>query len=142
MTMSSSRPYIVRALYDWIIENECTPYILVNAFADDVEVPQEHVKDGQIILNIAPSAVQSLFIRTEAVDFDGRFAGIPKRVYVPIAAVMGIYAKENGQGMIFDSEANLPKPPSPSGVDNSGDKKSADSKPSNPGKKPALRVVK
>jgi len=140
--MSSSRPYIVRALYDWIIENECTPYILVNAFADDVEVPQEHVKDGQIILNIAPSAVQSLFIRTEAVDFDGRFAGIPKRVYVPIAAVMGIYAKENGQGMIFDSEANLPKPPSPSGVDNSGDKKSADSKPSNPGKKPALRVVK
>ena len=142
MTMSSSRPYIVRALYDWIIENDCTPYILVNAFADDVEVPQEHVKDGQIILNIAPSAVQSLFIRTEAVDFDGRFAGIPKRVYVPIAAVMGIYAKENGQGMIFDSEANLPKPPSPSGVGNSGDKKSADSKPSNPGKKPALRVVK
>ena len=142
MTMSSSRPYIVRALYDWIIENDCTPYILVNAFADDVEVPQEHVKDGQIILNIAPSAVQSLFIRTEAVDFDGRFAGIPKRVYVPIAAVMGIYAKENGQGMIFDSEANLPKPPSPSGVDNSGDKKSAHSKPSNPGKKPALRVVK
>ena len=142
MTMSSSRPYIVRALYDWIIENDCTPYILVNAFADDVEVPQEHVKDGQIILNISPSAVQSLFIRTEAVDFDGRFAGIPKRVYVPIAAVMGIYAKENGQGMFFDSEANLPKPPSPSGVDNSGDKKSADSKPSNPGKKPALRVVK
>ena len=142
MTMSSSRPYIVRALYDWIIENDCTPYILVNAFADDVEVPLEHVKDGQIILNISPSAVQSLFIRSEAIDFDGRFAGIPKRVYVPIAAVMGIYAKENGQGMIFDSEANLPKPPSPSGVDDSGDKKGADSKSSNSGKKPALRVVK
>lgn len=142
MTMSSSRPYIVRALYDWIIENDCTPYILVNAFADDVEVPQEHVKDGQIILNISPSAVQSLFIRSEAIDFDGRFAGIPKRVYVPIAAVMGIYAKENGQGMIFDSEANMPKPPSPSGVDDSGDKKGADSKSSNSGKKPALRVVK
>ena len=101
MTMSSSRPHIVRALYDWIIENDCTPYILVNAFADDVEVPQEHVKDGQIILNISPSAVQNLFIRSEAVDFDGRFAGIPKRVYVPISAVMGIYAKENQQGMIF-----------------------------------------
>ncbi len=88
MSMSSSRPYIVQALYDWILENDCTPYILVNAFGDDVEVPQEHVKDGQIILNISPSAVQSLFIRSDAIDFDARFAGIPKRKYVPIAAVM------------------------------------------------------
>jgi stringent starvation protein B len=142
MTMSSSRSHLVRALYDWIIENDCTPYILVNAFADDVQVPQEHVKDGQIILNISPSAIQSLFIRSDAVDFDGRFAGIPKRVYVPISAVMGIYAKENGQGMIFDSDANLPKPPSPTGTDDSGIRKDAGSKPSSTGKKPALRVVK
>lgn len=142
MTMSSSRPYVVRALYDWIIENDCTPYILVNAFADEVEVPQEHVKDGQIILNISPSAVQNLFIRGDAIDFDGRFAGIPKRVYVPIAAVMGIYAKENGQGMIFDPDANLPKPPSPTGTDAPKDKKGTDSKPTKLGKKPALRVVK
>jgi|TARA_B110000438_G_scaffold300774_1_gene353959 stringent starvation protein B len=113
MTMSSSRPHIVRALYEWILENECTPYLLVNAFDDNVEVPQEHVKDGQIILNIAPSAVQNLVIRNEAVDFDGRFAGIPKRVYVPITAVMGIYAKENGQGMIFETEGHLPEPPTP-----------------------------
>ena len=63
MTMSSSRPYVVRALYEWILENECTPYILVSAFEDSVEVPQEHVKDGQIILNIAPTAVQNLVIR-------------------------------------------------------------------------------
>ena len=142
MTMSSSRPYIVRALYDWIIENDCTPYILVNAFADEVEVPQEHVKDGQIILNISPSAVQNLFIRGDAIDFDGRFAGIPKRVYVPIAAVMGIYAKENGQGMIFDSDANLPKPPSPTGTDDPAERKIADSKSSGSAKKPSLRVVK
>jgi len=105
-------------------------------------VPQEHVKDGQIILNISPSAVQSLFIRSEAIDFDGRFAGIPKRVYVPISAVMGIYAKENGQGMIFDPEANLPKPPSPTGTDDSGVRKGADSKPASLVKKPSLRVVK
>lgn len=142
MTMSSSRPYVVRALYDWIIENDCTPYILVNAFADEVEVPQEHVKDGQIILNISPSAVQNLFIRGDAIDFDGRFAGIPKRVYVPIAAVMGIYAKENGQGMIFDPDANLPKPPSPTGTDAPTEKKGSDSKSTKLGKKPALRVVK
>ncbi|MEX0963612.1 MAG: ClpXP protease specificity-enhancing factor [Pseudohongiellaceae bacterium] len=140
--MSSSRPYIVRALYDWIIENACTPYILVNAFGDEVEVPQEHVKDGQIILNISPSAVQNLFIRSEAIDFDGRFAGIPKRVYVPIAAVMGIYAKENGQGMIFDPDAHLPKPPSPTGTDASASRKSANPKASVQGKKPSLRVVK
>jgi len=142
MTMSSSRPHIVRALYDWIIENGCTPYILVNAFADDVEVPQEHVKDGQIILNISPSAVQSLFIRSEAIDFDGRFAGIPKRVYVPISAVMGIYAKENGQGMIFDPEANLPNPPIPTGTDDSPEREKSDSKSSSLVKKPSLRVVK
>ena len=137
--MNSSRPHIVRALYDWIIENSCTPYILVNAFADDVEVPQEHVKDGQIILNISPSAVQSLFIRSEAIDFDGRFAGIPKRVYVPISAVMGIYAKENGQGMIFDPEANQP---SPTGTDDSPGRRKSDSKSSSLVKKPSLRVVK
>ena len=142
MSMSSSRPHLVRALYDWIIENDCTPYILVNAFADDVEVPQEHVKDGQIILNISPSAVQSLFIRSEAIDFDGRFAGIPKRVYVPISAVMGIYAKENGQGMIFDPEANLPNPPIPTGTDDAPERRKSDSKSSSLVKKPSLRVVK
>ena len=61
MTMNSSRPYIIRALYDWILENQCTPYILVDAFGEGVEVPQDHVKDGQIILNISPTAVQSAF---------------------------------------------------------------------------------
>ena len=66
MTMSSSRPYIIRALYDWILENECTPYVLVDAFGKGVEVPQEHVKDGQIVLNISPAAVQSISIANEA----------------------------------------------------------------------------
>lgn len=145
MTMSSSRPFIVRALYDWILENNCTPYILVNAFADQVEVPQEHVKDGQIILNISPSAVQALIIKNEALEFEGRFAGIPKLVYVPIGAVMGIYAKENGQGMIFDAEGAAPKPPSPSGTDPQTKRSSIDSSkkpdgPQNP--KPSLRLVK
>ena len=88
MTMTSSKPYIIRALYEWIIENECTPYMLVNAYVAGVEVPQEHVKDGQIILNISPAAVQSLSIRNNAVDFEGRFAGIPNQVFVPINAVM------------------------------------------------------
>ena len=138
MTMTSSRPYIIRALYEWIIENECTPYILVNAFADGVEVPQEHVKDGQIILNVSPSAVQSLSIHNHAVDFEGRFAGIPKQVFVPITAVMGIYAKENGQGMIFDADSGGSEPPEPTGSDDSSG--SAAQFPG--GKKPSLRIVK
>lgn len=142
MSMSSSRPYLVRALYEWILENECTPYILVNAFHNGVEVPQEHVKDGQIILNISPSAVQNLIVHNHAVEFDGRFAGIPKRVLVPIAAVMGIYAKENGQGMIFDAEVNLPKPPGPTGTDAPAVGKRVEKKTLNFKKKPSLRVVK
>ena len=116
MTMTPSRPYLIRALYEWILENECTPYIMVNAFEDGVEVPQEHVKDGQIILNISPNAVQNLSIRNEAIDFDGRFGGIPKKVYVPVGAVTVIYAKENGQGMVFDGEGDIPTPPLAAGA--------------------------
>lgn len=141
MSMSSSRPYLVRALYEWILENGCTPYILVNAFLKDVEVPQEHVKDGQIILNISPSAVQNLLVHNDALEFDGRFAGIPKRVMVPIVAIMGIYAKENGQGMVFDAEGSLPKPPDPTGTD-VPTKSNRTAKQLNFKRKPSLRVVK
>lgn len=142
MTMSSSRPYIVRALYDWILENGCTPYILVNAFGDDVEVPMEHVKDGQIVLNISPQAVQALAIQDHALEFEGRFAGVPKLVYVPTAAVLGIYAKENGQGMIFDTESSMPRPPTPSGTEPSKGAKSADKAGQPEPGKPSLRIVK
>ena len=141
MAMTSSRPYVVRALYEWIVENNCTPYILVNAFEEGVEVPQEHVRDGQIILNISPIAVSDLHLGNESLNFEGRFGGIPKIVSVPMDAVYGIYAKENGQGMIFDPELAPPEPPEP--------------EPTAPGKtitvgpsdkkgslKPALRIVK
>lgn len=139
--MTSSRPYIIRALYEWILENSCTPYILVNAFGHGVQVPQEHVKDGQIILNIAPAAVQGLLIKDEAIEFNGRFAGIPTPVYVPITAVMGIYARENGQGMVFDPEK--PQPPAPKAPQAVVDS-AASAKPSGKGKpsRPSLRVVK
>ena len=112
--MTSSRPYLLRALYEWILENQCTPYIVVNAYANDVMVPQEYVKDGQIILNISPTAVHALEMNNEAVNFSGRFSGIPTPVYVPVTAVMGIYARENGQGMVFETESPSPEPPPPS----------------------------
>ena len=138
MTMNSSRPYIIRALYDWILENQCTPYVLVDAFGQGVEVPQDHVKDGQIILNISPTAVQSVSISNEALEFNGRFGGIPKKVMVPIKYILGIYAKENGQGMIFESD-ELPDPPDPPEELLNRRKKRLSSKGST---KPSLKIVK
>ena len=141
MAMTSSRPYIVRALYEWILENDCTPYVLVNAMADRVQVPQQFVKNGQIVLNISPIAIMDLLVENEAVSFNGRFAGVPMEIYVPIGAVMGIYAKENGQGMMFDIEETSPEPPpkksfKPKAVESSqSPKRSGDSKG-------GLRVVK
>ncbi|PJE79310.1 Stringent starvation protein B [invertebrate metagenome] len=105
MNMTSSRPYMLRALYDWIVDNDGTPYILVDARIKGVEVPVEYVKDGQIVLNIAPMAVRALEITNEAITFDARFGGRSLIIYVPTEAVMAIYANENGQGMVFELEA-------------------------------------
>ena len=128
--MTSSRPYIMRALYEWILDNDCTPYVLVNAMAAGVEVPQQYVKDGQIVLNISPSAVAELSMTNEAMFFSGRFGGVAHEVYVPANAVMGIYARENGQGMVFEHEDESP-PPEPD-----------DPAPPPGERKPALKVVK
>lgn len=102
MEMTSYRAYLIRSLNEWILDNGCTPYILVNALQDDVDVPQQYVKDGQIVLNISPSAVQGLHVNNDLLSFSARFAGRPTDVFVPVSAVMGIYARENGQGMVFD----------------------------------------
>ena len=139
MSMTSSRPYMIRALYEWIVDNSCTPYILVNAYAEGVQVPQQHInKDGQIILNISPVSVNGLDMHDDAIAFSARFGGVPMSVYVPAYAVMGIYARENGQGMVFDAEPVPPTPPAP---------KPSGSAPTNIGsksesKRPGLRVVK
>ncbi|MCY4264344.1 MAG: ClpXP protease specificity-enhancing factor [Gammaproteobacteria bacterium] len=144
--MTSSRPYLIRALYEWIVENDCTPYILINAYEDGVEVPQEHVKDGQIILNISPVAVQDIYLGNDCVGFEGRFAGILKKVLVPMPAILGIYARENGQGMIFDPEQTPPETPTPGGRDKTpalrkpGPVSGIRNKPA--GKKSPLRLVK
>jgi stringent starvation protein B len=136
MSMTSSRPYLVRALYDWIIENQCTPYLLVNAMHSAVMVPQDHVSpDGQIVLNITPSAVNDFVMNDDSLCFSARFGGVPTDIFVPCAAIMGIYAKENQQGMIFEVEPEpetpFPAPPSPD----------ATRKPSSKGRA-SLKVVK
>ncbi len=129
--MTPSRPYIMRALYDWIVDNDCTPYVLVDAAPEEVMVPRQFVKDGQIVLNISPSAVVDLNISNEAVFFNGRFGGVATDIYVPISAVIGIYARENGQGMVFEPEEG-PEPP--------------DDSPPEPDKpsdgRPSLKIVK
>ena len=111
--MTPSRPYIMRALYEWIVDNDCTPYVLVDAAVSDVMVPQQFVKDGQIVLNISPGAVMDLNIGNDAMAFNGRFGGVATDIYVPISAVVGIYARENGQGMVFEPEESTPPPEEP-----------------------------
>lgn len=111
----SKRPYLVRAMHEWMGDNEHTPYIVVDTSLDGVLVPEEHVKDGKIILNISHAAAHNLKLDNSGVSFRARFGGVPFDVWVPIAAVLGIYAKETGQGMIFSHGAGVPEPPDPAG---------------------------
>jgi stringent starvation protein B len=94
---------LLRAIYEWINDNSFTPYLLINAEEKGVFVPQQYIKDGQIVLNIAPHAVQQLLMDNNAVGFSARFGGVPQQVYVPMRAIMGLYARENGQGLFFDT---------------------------------------
>lgn len=95
--MNSSRPYLVRALYEWIVDNDCTPHILVNAEFAGVKVPPGYASDGQIVLNVSPSAVRHLHMDNEAVSFEGRFGGVAQSLYIPALAVMAIYARETAR---------------------------------------------
>ena len=128
--MTPSRPYIIRALYEWIVDNDCTPYVLVDATIVNVMVPEQFVKDGQIVLNISPGAVMDLNISNEAMAFNGRFGGVATDIYVPSTAVMGIYARENGQGMVFEPEEST-EPPDDTPPE-----------PIKPEGRPALKIVK
>jgi len=124
-TFSSRRPYLMRAMYEWMIDNDQTPYIVVDATMDDVTVPSQHVEDGKIVLNIGPRATDALRIDNDYLSFSARFHGAVEQVFVPPASVLGIYAKESGQGMIFTGEEGGDPEPSPPRDD-----------------KPTLRVVK
>lgn len=102
--MNSNRPYLLRALYDWICDNHLTPYLLVDASGSDLNIPRDFVEDDKIILNIAPSAVRDLDLSNDYINFKARFSGTSMNVYFPNEAVLAIYAKENGRGMIFPEE--------------------------------------
>tara|TARA_B100002049_G_C15902216_1_gene300429 strand:- start:6 stop:461 length:456 start_codon:yes stop_codon:yes gene_type:complete len=102
--MTSNQPYLLRAFFDWIVDNELTPYIVVDARNNMVEVPQEFVKDGQIVLNVSPSACVNFYLDKDGLSFQARFGGQPRRISMPCNAVMAIYARENGAGTVFATE--------------------------------------
>ena len=102
--MTPTRPYLIRAFYEWIVDNKCTPHLVVNTDNDYVEVPEDYIENDQIVLNISMSAVQSLALDNDAISFEARFNGIVHSIYVPVKAVMAIYAKENGRGMVFSQD--------------------------------------
>jgi len=127
--MTSSRPYMIRALYEWIIDNDMTPYLLVNASVDAVQVPHQFIEDGKIVLNISPSATEAMILGNQLIEFSARFSGVEEIVSVPTTAVLAIYARENGQGMLFSDE-------------NEQDVTPPDDEPPPPSSKPHLHVVK
>ncbi|WP_290907117.1 ClpXP protease specificity-enhancing factor [Halomonas sp.] len=153
----SSRPYLARALYQWLVDNDLTPYIVVDAEQPGVEVPRQFVQNGQIVLNLSPGAVRDLFMENEALGFSARFGGQPMRVMVPNSALVAIYARENGVGMVFghepvlaDDEALKESGPGLASVEVDDESHDAsrdggggkDEKKTPPKRKPSLRVIK
>ena len=127
--MTPNRPYLIRAIWQWITDNGLTPYILVDAGAKQVQVPKQFVEDGRIVLNISASAVLDLNMDNEFVSFNARFSGAAMDVFVPVSSVLGIYARENGQGMLFPENEAEPTPPEPE-----------EPEPTSP--RPSLKLVK
>jgi stringent starvation protein B len=128
--MTPLKPYLIRSIYEWILDNNLTPYVQVDANHSTAVLPMQFVQDGRIILNLRPAAVEALCLGNDAIEFNTRFSGKSTYINVPIGAVLAIYAKENGKGMVFDAEESQnDTPPSP---------------PPEPPKKakPTLRVLK
>jgi len=156
--LSARRPYLLRAFYDWLLDNQLTPHLVVDINLQGVQVPLEYARDGQIVLNIAPRAVGNLELGNDEVRFNARFGGVPRQVFVPMAAILAIYARENGAGTMFEPEPayelgaqgaeEAPADPVMSVID--GDRPddateedpSPDDDPPPRGHRPSLRVVK
>lgn len=126
MTTTPQKPYLIRAIYEWLLDNQLTPYLLVNTDHDDVEVPREFINDNKIVLNITPEAVQNFHADNEWISFSARFSGKPMELFIPIAAIHAIYGKENNEGMFFTEDSFPPQGPPPRG----------------PKARPSLKVVK
>lgn len=132
--MPPRRPYLIRALYEWLVDSNEVPHLLVDATADGVQLPASYVKDGRIVLNVGPSAVQFLDIGNELVRFSARFGGSPREVSFPPSAVIAIYGRDSGQGMMFGPEEDAESQPAETESEESaGSPKSG---------KPSLKIIK
>lgn len=129
--MTPLKPYLVRALHEWILDNGYTPYILVDTTIDGVTVPKDYISDNKIILNTHPDAIQNWYLENDALSFSARFSGKEENLFVPINAVLATYAKENGKGMMFDEHFEDDLPPDPPDVVTT-----------TKNKRPALKIVK
>lgn len=138
MELSSNKPYLLRAIYEWVVDNDATPHVLLFAENPQVLVPQHFVENGKIILNISPTAAQNLIIDNDGLSFSARFGGKPYNIYSPIGAVLALYASENGEGLSFEPEDFNDTPPDeePPKPENKL------SKEKNKKKRPTLKVVK
>jgi len=108
--LTSNRPYLLRALYEWITDNGLTPHILVDATFDGVNVPEQVIQKGKVVLNIASGATEHLLLDNDIICFKARFSGKPYQISIPMDAVIAIYAHENGQGMMFTQDESDPPP--------------------------------
>ena len=124
--MTSQKPYLIRAIYEWLVDNELTPYLLVSTEFEGVQVPDEYIHDGKIVLNIAPDAVRNFLADNDWISFSARFSGKAMELFIPILAVQAIYGKENNEGMFFPDEDSSPSPKPP----NEDPSKSNKAKPS------------
>ena len=141
-SITPTRPYMVRAIYQWIEDNELTPYLMVDATADNVQIPIEHVQDGRIVLNIASRATGNMSMENDYINFSARFGGVSQEIWVPLKAVLGIYAKENSQGMFFDpNEYDDYEPAEDTGTQSTKTKAAAPIKPRRDNKA-GLKVLK
>ena len=127
--MTSQKPYLIRAIYEWLLDNGSIPYLLVNTTYEGVKVPEAFIDDNKIVLNIAPDAVQHYHADNEWISFSARFSGKPMELFIPIEAVLGVYGKENNQGMFFTEDETFPPTTPPS-------------KPTKTKDRPSLKIVK
>jgi stringent starvation protein B len=104
--MTSSKPYLIRAIYQWIVDNELTPYIVINCEVEGVQVPEQFIEDGRIVFNVSSEACRGLNIANDRIVFSASFNGSPMQIYAPPNAVIAIYAKENGRGMVFTEDGD------------------------------------
>lgn len=124
--MTPLKPYLIRSIYEWLVDNNMTPHLLVDAQFPNIQLPMDYVEDGRIVLNIRPEAVQGLMLGNDEILFNARFSGKSTRIQFPCKAVLAIYARENGRGMFFDPEET----------------EDEDDNTPPPAGKPQLRVVK